>query len=67
MQTAFSISTEAVLVRLLVQIAVILAVAKCVGAVFVRIGQSRSIGEILAGFGEDQRHSKPLVDEADEA
>ncbi len=49
MQTAFSISTEAVLVRLLVQIAVILAVAKCVGAVFVRIGQSRSIGEILAG------------------
>ncbi len=25
------------------------------------------IGEILAGFGEDQRHSKPLVEEADEA
>ena len=49
MQTAFSASTEETLVHLLLQIAVILTAAKGLGAVFVRIGQSRSIGEILAG------------------
>lgn len=42
-------STEEVLVHLLAQIAVILAASKCVGAAFVRIGQSRSVGEILTG------------------
>jgi Kef-type K+ transport system membrane component KefB len=49
MQTAFSASTEETLVHLLLQVAVILTAAKGLGAVFVRIGQSRSIGEILAG------------------
>lgn len=49
MQTAFSISTEEVLVHLFTQIAIILAASKAVGALFVRWGQSRSIGEILTG------------------
>ena len=49
MQTAFSISTEGVLVHLFTQIAIILAASKSVGALFVRWGQSRSIGEILTG------------------
>lgn len=49
MQTAFSISTEDVLIHLFSQIAIILAASKCVGAFFVKIGQSRSVGEILTG------------------
>ncbi len=49
MQTAFHASTEHVLVQLLLQIAVILIVARGVGMIFVRLGQSQSIGEIAAG------------------
>lgn len=49
MQTAFSASTEQVLVHLLLQIAVILAVSRVTGEVFRRLGQSHSIGEILSG------------------
>ncbi|MFM8275436.1 MAG: cation:proton antiporter [Cyanobium sp.] len=49
LQTAFSMSTEEVLIHLFSQIALILAASKCVGAVFVRFGQSRSVGEILTG------------------
>jgi Kef-type K+ transport system membrane component KefB len=48
-QTAFSISTEEVLVHLFMQIAIILAASKSVGALFARCGQSRSVGEILTG------------------
>lgn len=49
MQTAFHASTEHVLVQLLLQIAVILIVARGVGMLFMRLGQSQSIGEIAAG------------------
>lgn len=49
MQTAFHASTEHILVQLLLQIAIILIVARTVGYIFQRIGQSQSIGEIFAG------------------
>ncbi|HNG81516.1 MAG TPA: cation:proton antiporter [Burkholderiaceae bacterium] len=49
MQTAFHASTEHVLVQLLLQISVILIIARAVGMLFVRFGQSQSIGEIAAG------------------
>lgn len=49
MQTAFSISTEHVLIHLLLQIAVILLVSRVVGTLFRLGGQSQSVGEILAG------------------
>lgn len=49
MQTAFHASTEHTLVQLLCQIAVILIVARSVGWLFTRLGQSQSIGEIFAG------------------
>lgn len=49
MQTAFHASTEHILVQLLLQIAIILIVARGVGMIFVRLGQSQSIGEIAAG------------------
>ncbi len=49
MQSAFSISTEAVLTHLLLQFALICAAARLVGRLFVKLGQSQSIGEIFAG------------------
>lgn len=49
MTSAFDPATEIVLVRLLVQLAVVVAWARLAGAVAVRVGQSRSIGEILGG------------------
>jgi len=49
MQTAFNASTEEILIRLLLQMSVILFVARAVGCLFKRIGQSQSIGEICAG------------------
>lgn len=49
MQTAFSTSTEQVLIHLLLQIAVILFVSRLVGTLFRLGGQSQSVGEILAG------------------
>lgn len=50
MQTAFSPSTEAVLIRLLIQIAVIVGASRLVGALFYRMGQVRTMGEISAGI-----------------
>jgi len=50
MQTAFSPSTESTVVHLFIQIATILAASKFIGSIFIRVGQSRSIGEIFAGI-----------------
>ena len=49
MQTAFSPSTEHVLVHLFSQIALILGFSRTIGSLFARFGQSRSVGEIIAG------------------
>jgi Kef-type K+ transport system membrane component KefB len=48
-ETAFSASTEGVLVHLLLQIVVILAASRAFGALFRRLGHAQSIGEILGG------------------
>lgn len=50
MQTAFSPSTELILIRLLIQFVVIIASARLVGALFQRLGQVRTMGEIFAGI-----------------
>jgi Kef-type K+ transport system membrane component KefB len=50
MQTAFNPDTETILIRLLIQFAVIIASAKIVGALFARFGQVRTMGEISAGI-----------------
>ena len=49
MQTAFSASTEHILVHLFGQIAVILGTSRIIGSIFNRFGQSRSVGEIISG------------------
>lgn len=49
MTSAFDPATEHVLVRLLVQLAVIVLWARLAGSAAVRLGQSRSVGEILGG------------------
>jgi Kef-type K+ transport system membrane component KefB len=48
-ETAFSASTEGVLVHLLLQIVVILVASRGFGALFRRLGHAQSIGEILGG------------------
>lgn len=50
MQTAFSPNTELILIRLLLQIATIVAASRLVGTLFYRLGQVRTMGEITAGI-----------------
>lgn len=50
MQTAFSPNTELILIRLLIQIAVIVGMSRLIGTLFYRMGQVRTMGEIVAGI-----------------